>query len=54
MCRNQSYRYPMSQNRDLGHLTTGIEGTVEIEFEWTAARRGRKLPAGFETKMLEG
>jgi putative transposase len=34
------------------HYATGIEGTVELETEWTAARRGGKLPSGFEMKKL--
>jgi putative transposase len=29
------------------HYATGLEGAVEIESEWTAARRGGCLPAGF-------
>jgi putative transposase len=30
------------------HYATGLEGAVEVESEWTAARRGGNLPAGFE------
>jgi hypothetical protein len=36
------------------HYATGIEGRVEIESEWTAARRGARLPDGFELKRLDG
>jgi putative transposase len=35
------------------HYATGHRGTVEIESEWTAARRGLRLPAGFEMKKVE-
>jgi putative transposase len=35
------------------HYATGKEGAVEIESEWTAARRGLRLPAGFEMKKVE-
>ena len=34
------------------HYATGARGTVEIESRWTAARRGYKLPAGFEVRRL--
>ena len=34
------------------HCATGREGTVEIESEWTAARRGLRLPDGFELRKL--
>ena len=34
------------------HYATGATGTVEIESRWTAARRGYKLPAGFEVRRL--
>jgi len=30
------------------HYATGIEGTVKIESHWTAAKRGGKLPTGYE------
>lgn len=32
------------------HYATGLEGTVEIESPWTAARRGHQLPAAFRFK----
>jgi putative transposase len=35
------------------HYATGHQGTVEIESEWTAARRGLRLPAEFEMKKVE-
>jgi putative transposase len=35
------------------HYATGFEGAVEIESEWTAARRGGNLPAAFEMKKLD-
>jgi len=31
-----------------------LEGVVETESEWTAARRGGKLPAGFGIMKLDG
>ena len=34
------------------HYATGREGAVEIESEWTAARRGLRLPAEFESSRL--
>ncbi len=34
------------------HCATGKQGAVEIESEWTAARRGLRLPAGFESRRL--
>jgi putative transposase len=30
------------------HYQTGVSGIVEIESQWTAARRGWQLPEGFE------
>ena len=36
------------------HYATGAIGVVEIESDWTAARRGGALPAGFEMKMPKG
>ncbi len=36
------------------HYATGIQGTVEIESHWTSARRGGKLPVGFEMVGPEG
>jgi putative transposase len=36
------------------HYATGNAGTVEIESEWTARRRGFRLPFGFEMKKTEG
>lgn len=30
------------------HYATGAEGTVEIESNWTAAKRGWELPEGYE------
>ncbi|MGB6743189.1 MAG: transposase [Terracidiphilus sp.] len=35
------------------HYATGLEGTVEIESFWTAARRGGELPEGFGWKKSE-
>jgi putative transposase len=35
------------------HYATGKEGAVEIESEWTTARRGLRLPTGFEMKKVE-
>ena len=32
------------------HYATGFKGTVEIESDWTAARRGWELPEGFKTR----
>ena len=32
------------------HYATGVAGTVEIESEWTAARRGYELPEGFDVQ----
>ena len=32
------------------HYATGLKGTVEIESDWTAARRGWELPEGFKTR----
>jgi putative transposase len=34
------------------HCATGIEGVVEIESEWTAARRGFDLPKGYESRKV--
>jgi putative transposase len=34
------------------HCATGKEGTVKIESEWTAARRGFRLPQGYESRKL--
>ena len=36
------------------HYSTGLVGVVEIESEWTAARRGLKLPEGFEMRRPDG
>jgi putative transposase len=36
------------------HYAAGIEGTVEIESVWTAARRDGELPAGLKAKRPEG
>ena len=36
------------------HYATGLEGTVEIESNWTAARRGWELPEGFEIQGPDG
>lgn len=33
------------------HYATGVEGTVEIESFWTAARRGGQLPDGYGRKQ---
>jgi len=43
--------WPWSSYR---HYLMGTTGTVEIESEWTAARRGGRLPKGFELKTPEG
>ena len=32
------------------HYATGQIGAVEVESQWTAARRGYELPEGFELK----
>jgi putative transposase len=40
--------WPWSSYR---HYATGLAGTVEIESEWTAARRGGHLPEGWEARM---
>jgi putative transposase len=32
------------------HYATGLAGTVEIESQWTAFRRGNELPEGFRFK----
>jgi putative transposase len=34
------------------HYATGTEGIIEIESEWTAARRGFRLPQGYESRRL--
>ena len=34
------------------HYATGKEGTVEIESECTAARRGFRLPKGYESRKV--
>jgi putative transposase len=34
------------------HNATGLKGSVEIESEWTAARRGNKLPAWLQIKEI--
>jgi putative transposase len=36
------------------HYATGESRVVEIESEWTSARRGYRLPSGFEMKKREG
>ena len=36
------------------HYVTGFEGTVEIESEWTAARRGNQLPEHLRYKKPPG
>jgi len=43
--------WPWSSYR---HSLTGATGAVEIESEWTAARRGGRLPKGFELKTPGG
>jgi putative transposase len=35
------------------HYATGESKMVEIESEWTAARRGFRLPLKFEMKKME-
>jgi len=35
------------------HYATGAKGTVEIESQWTAARRGNQLPDGARLKKGE-
>ncbi len=34
------------------HYATGLKGTIEIESQWTAARRGNQLPDG--VRLTEG
>ena len=41
--------WPWSSYR---HYASGIEGTVEIESFWTAARRRCELPEGFELRKV--
>jgi putative transposase len=36
------------------HYATGFEGTVEIESEWTASRRGNQLPEHLRYTECEG
>jgi putative transposase len=36
------------------HYQTGVQGTVEIESSWTAARRESKLPGGWEMLTAQG
>jgi putative transposase len=36
------------------HLATGVEGTVEIESQWTASRRGNQLPEGLRSSEKSG
>jgi putative transposase len=43
--------WPWSSHR---HYTIGFQGTVEIESDWTAARRGWELPDGFEMQGPDG
>ena len=33
------------------HYATGVRGTVEIESQWTAFRRGNKLPEGVQVRL---
>ena len=35
------------------HYATGMQGTVEIESEWTSFRRGNQLPAGVHVEYVE-
>jgi putative transposase len=35
------------------HYATGEQGTVEIESQWTAFRRGNQLPAGVRVERVE-
>jgi putative transposase len=35
------------------HYATGVKGTVEIESQWTTARRGNQLPEGVRLKQVE-
>jgi len=35
------------------HYATGVEGTVEIESQWTAERRGNQLPEGVRIEVGE-
>jgi putative transposase len=35
------------------HYATGVQGTVEIESEWTVFRRGKQLPAGVRAEYVE-
>jgi putative transposase len=35
------------------HYATGDQGTVEIESDWTAFRRGNQLPAGVRVEVIE-
>ena len=34
------------------HYATGAPGVVEIESQWTAARRGYEFPVGFEVRRV--
>jgi putative transposase len=34
------------------HCATGVEGSVEIESHWTAAKRRGQLPKGWELKKI--
>jgi len=36
------------------HYATGVEGTVEIESEWTAFRRGNQLPEHLRYAEIDG
>jgi putative transposase len=36
------------------HYATGREGVAEIESEWTAARRGFRLPTEYESRNVPG
>jgi putative transposase len=36
------------------HYQTGVQGTVEIESSWTAARRESQLPGGWEIQTAQG
>ena len=45
----RSEDWPWSSFR---HCATGIEGSVEIESHWTAARRGGQSPQGWELKQI--
>jgi len=36
------------------HYATGVRGTVEIESQWTAFKRGNRLPEEFRDQRVAG